>query len=250
MSVAIKGYTNDIVAFKTSTVERSMHAQAKTVGVAVRDYMFQFGDVPDSLAVLASTNGFEYINSFIDSRIGYAKVIGLNGQNWRFNRAVVYVQDPFLRVDDATYVTTNECGVDISDSAGFCGNSDSWFVVIETTEVQLMVYQQLSLGLDDTLYRIVKGYNGGMPNQKNDSSSITEGDAEYLADVVGYVGTANNCTGVFLFEEAILTCSDLFAFGGEKTSYYYVSADEVYVGVTTSVLTTNSGDPEFMFRGI
>jgi hypothetical protein len=250
MSVAIKGYTDDITALKTNAVERSMHAQAKTVGAAVRDYMFQFGDVPDSLAALASTNGFEYTNSFINSRIGYAKVIGINGVKWRFNRAVVYVQNPFLRVDDATYIATNECGVDITDPTGFCGNSDSWFVVIETAEFQMLAYQQLSLGLDDTLYRILKGYNGGMPNQKNDATTISEGDAEFLSDVVGYVGAASDCTGAFVFEEAILTCSDLFTFGGEKTSYYYVSADEIYVGVTTSVLTTTSGDPEFLFRGI
>lgn len=246
----MSSYTTEVGSVNVRAYERNLYQQARAIGVGVRDHLQQTGEFPTSLAALGALPGYEYVDGLVDENVGYALVTGLQGSEWEYDRAVVFVQDPINALNDADYLLNNTCGTDVTDSSGFCGDENSWYVVLETRQQQMGLFTEVGLALEDTSYRLARAFDGSMPTTRDDGTELASGDSDLLADIVGYLGTVNGCTGAFMFEEAVLTCGDLFSPEGTPVGYFFVSATEAYVGVAVDGLVqSTTGDPEFIFRG-
>lgn len=251
MSLVINSYTTEMRDVDLRIYERMQYGQTVTIAQGVQAFLEETGAFPASLPALAATPGYEYIGKLIEPNVGYVVATDIEGTRWRFDRAIIFIQDPLRAVPVANYINANTCGVGANDPAGFCGSEDSWYVVLESKDLQTRAFRETGLALDDTLYRILKGYDNGLPTVRSNGTSLSTNEADYLIDIVGYTGTANDCVGSFMFEGAVLTCADLFSIEGNPVSYYYVGPNEGYVGVAINMLEAiGTGDAQYIFRGM
>jgi hypothetical protein len=226
-SVSLKG---------NARVERARQHEAdvREVAKAVYDYVDKFGVVPTSLAVVAAQPGYAYVNQFITQPgIGYAVSPVLNDGNWQYQRVAVYAQPLSHITSDADYLSAarNSCGTgDFATADSWCGDHLSKWYRLETRERFTSLIERQRLRQKATVSKLAVHYNDA------GQFDTVPGNVATLASLVGYGGTAANCTGVYRWSNVPLDCNDLFSIFGTPVTVNYHTSQSVSLISRTPII--------------
>lgn len=157
---------------------------------------------------VAKARGYEYVASNRPEIFQTAKADNLNDTAWRFSRIAVYFQysGSLLTPQDYLAGPNNACGsTAFTSGESWCGPSMSAWLRLESKAS----YTTMLLSEKQRLYRTMRKF---LQRYSADSifTSMPEGSVQTLAALVGYSGTANACSGVWVYATIPFTCDDLF----------------------------------------
>lgn len=163
-------------------------------------------------AAIVATTGFEHLRLLEPSRFQFQVANTLNDGVWRFNRAAMWFESPTGFVGNTQYIAAanNTCGVGGLTAAGsWCGRTQSIWGKLETKGS----HSVLLLAEKQRLYRTISKFYQRF-NKDGTFVPLANGQVRTLAQLVGYAGTAANCSGIFTYNEIPLGCDDLFNYWG------------------------------------
>ena len=80
-----------------------------------------------------------------------------------------------------------------------------------------------------------------------DGGLLGAGERVKISDLIGYVGAAHGCSGVFFYESIPLDCTDIFNEWGSDNFYEYVDTAKIIFSSESRVLN-GSGEPIVFIR--
>jgi len=208
------------------------YATVASVSSAIEQYANEFGAYPDDLDALATQAGFEFIRPALvqSNTIGYAKADNLTDSTWQFHRAAVFTLKFSQGETAADYKTINTCGSGALESASaWCGSNDSFWARHETKvrHVQDLIGERVRQ--QRLMQKIVNDYN------TNGAFRSPGGDSASLVSLVGYSGTAKNCSGMYAWGPIPIDCMDLYSVWGTPTVINFFSEQHVTVVAESSI---------------
>jgi hypothetical protein len=210
----------------------------------LEQYYTERGSFPASLSALASTPGYEHVRSLLNNWQGYSVSGPLTDGVWTFQRMVAFSKDPKRGQSVSAYLAENACGIGtFAVASSWCGAKNSiWFL------------KETRLGFNDSittqrarLRRSLQKFgdfysaNGEFPNKDGSGMALAAGETYRLADLVGYPGAANECTGVHTWQGLALGCDELFDSWGGAIGFVYTSKDAMSLA-SESPLVNASGE--------
>lgn len=175
----------------------------------------------------------------LDTRVRYAIARDLVGGGWTFDRRMVWVIDPSSRINDANYLLNNQCGANSFDA------SDQWCPGPALLVNSKNDYESASRNIESArrgVLRTLKKFsalhmaNQEFPNASADTGVISAGEHQTLAQLVGYVGTAEDCTTPIAYEGIPIECEDMYSpVSGEEVRYHYFDPDHVGLFILTDL---------------
>ena len=85
------------------------------------------------------------------------------------------------------------------------------------------------------------------PKKLRDGGLLGAGERVKISDLIGYVGAAHGCSGVFFYESIPLDCTDIFNEWGSDNFYEYVDTEKIIFSSESRVLN-GSGEPIVFIR--
>jgi len=162
--------------------------------------------------VITTTPGFEHLRLLSPERFQFQVASTLNDGIWRFNRAAIWFESPHAFVGNTLYLSAanNTCGVGgFTSSGSWCGKEQSIWGKLESKGNN----SALLLAEKQRLFRTIRKFYQRF-NKDQTFSPLANGQVRTLASLVGYAGTAANCSVVPVYNEIPLTCDDLFNYWG------------------------------------
>lgn len=191
-------------------------------------------------SVLVTLPGYEYLRFSSPESFSSSINAGLSDGVWRFDRAAFWFESPFDAVGNAAYVqaANNTCGsTDITAGSSWCGRANSVWGKLENKET----HTDLLLGEKQRLHKIVsKLYRRYSHDQT--FAPLANGKMRTLAQLVGYAGAANACSGVFVYNQMPFDCDDLFNYWGIPIAFNKITDNHVALVNRTLVLSA-TGQP-------
>lgn len=185
-------------------------------------YRAEKGAMPASLDALVATPGYEHLRSYRNQWMQYAVSGTLNDGTWRFERAAMWT---VLRKDGgATYATENACGTgDVSSADSWCGAKDGTWYRVESREFFADEIAQEKVRQRHTLQLLADYWTAkqSFPRVGNNGVTLASGQLAALPALVGYTGTAANCSGVYTWMGIPFDCGALFDVWGSPVGYQY-----------------------------
>lgn len=204
-------------------------------------YMNESMAVMPALSTNDAVGGYEGMRHLVKPNHGYAVSNNIVGERYTFNRGVMLSQDPFLIEAVGTWSARNFCGGTDITSVQYCPDPDLPYVVMETDDIsdtwRILEISKMLTTFDILAKSISKG---GAPNETDDGTTLTDGDSVNLPAAVGFLGTANTCSGTFNFDGATLDCRDLYTRDGNAIVYNY-SGTEAFELLGETILLDNTG---------
>lgn len=215
--------------------------------VALAENMEQFyietTSLPADLGSLASSFGFEHNRGNLDSWQGYAISPVLNDGIWEFTRAVLFSKNPTTGVTPAIYLASNACGTGSFDSAlSWCGSKDSRWFRRETRERYNDQITTQRARMIRMLQKFSDHYNvhSSFPQKDNLGVDLALNSISKLSTLVGYSGTAANCSGTFNFMNVPVDCGDMFDQWGGHIGYQFVSKKRIMLTSETPIFNASA----------
>lgn len=229
------GLLADSAAQMNREVAQMYQARARSMKtVALAENLEQFYQernvFPASTAALAASAGFQQARSLVEPWQGYAVSPVLTDGVWQFSRAVLFSNTRTAGVTAAAYLASNACGTGGYDTAvSWCGRKQSDWFRRETKESfnQKIGTQRARMGR--LLQKLADYYNLNkkFPDKDNLSVPLAADSINKIATLVGYAGTAGNCSGVFNYMDVPIDCADMFDIFGGHIGYQFVSGKRV-----------------------
>jgi hypothetical protein len=223
---------------------RSRQIQIVSLAESIAQFYHENATFPASLAALYSSAGFQHVRSLIDSWQGYAVSPTINDGVWRFNRLVLYSNDPTKGTTAAAYLAANACGTGGYDTAlSWCGTKDSNWFRLETRERYNDQIATQRARMARLLQKMSDHYNvnGGFPDKDRFNVALAPNSMTRVADLVGYSGSATNCSGTFTYMTIPVDCGDMFDLWGNPIGYQFVSNKHVLL-VSETPIYNSSGN--------
>lgn len=249
--VATLGLTilNHVELRTLSMYEASHQSTGLVFSKALERYMHETNTAPDSLNGLINYEGNQYLASYDLERIGYA-VTPLSGVGVSYQKSILWHKrfDRFL--PESSVTENNQSGsTDFSENGDFKGPSNVYWYQTSTLSTLSNLRNSFYAQLDESAQRVVYSVNT-LPRLTSAGNTLLEGDITSLVEAVGYTGSFSDCTGVFSFDGAPLTCSDLFASDGTLVFYQLVSESVAALSIESNNLTDETGVPMFLYTHV
>lgn len=227
---------------KTATgqaIAMTRNMMAHDLAENVRQYYLDNGSFPADAATLAATSGYEHVRTLVAPWQNMALSGALTDSVWQYRRVAVWTQNPRGAFDDATYLSAanNSCGTGTFAAAtDWCGPSNSLWWKMETRlnfASDLIKERQRQ---QRVLSRLVDVYN------EREAFPAVGGAYATLASLVGYGGTARNCSGVYTwspvgFPPISFNCEELFTRWGTPVALNYFSDQHIALAASSSIVT-------------
>lgn len=215
-----------------ATMYQSKSRQQDMLDVAegIERYFRDTGSYPDSLAALASSSGFQYLQSSLNAWQGYGVSGDLADTVWTFKRVVAFTVDPSRGETAASYLAANTCGTGAYDSATYwCGSKTSMWFNRESRESrnEEIVAQRARLKRLDQKLAAYGNATGAFPSVTASGTALAASSVTALADLAGYGGTGAACSGQYQYRNIPLGCDDMFDVWGAKVGYQFESTHRV-----------------------
>lgn len=181
---------------------------------------------PANLSALASTPGYAHVRSLLNNWQGYSVSSALTDGVWTYQRMVAFSNDPKHGQTAAEYLIQNACGTgSFATATSWCGaRSSIWFLKDTREGVNDAITTQRAR-LRRSLQKFGDYYSakGEFPSQDARGTDLVAGETYRLADLAGYAGAANSCTGVYTWQGLPLGCDELFDSWGGAIGFVYTS---------------------------
>lgn len=204
---------------------------------------------PATLLELTDHTGNAPLKSLNAERIGLASAqhddIGLI-----YSKAIVWHKRFDSGYADSDVLENNQVGGNLfSEQGDYKPPSDIYWY--QTTSISTLsnLRSHIYRSLDETVQRLVYSPNT-LPVTLSSGVTLLPDDTIDLVDAVGYVGGFSACTGLFEFDGAALTCSDLYAIDGTPVQYRVLSDSQAAVYVESENLKNSAGEPFLVFSHI
>lgn len=225
--------------YKSQSTEINTYALAE----ALELFYVETNAFPASISSLANTSGYEFVRGFLGSQHGYTVSSGLVDTQWVYSRAIVFSFDPTTGKSSSEYLNENHCGTGSSTTAiSWCGSKDSKWYRRETRERynELIGTQRARMGR--TLQKFATYYNHSSEFPNKDSLNVTlpSNSISSLKSLVGYPGTATNCSGSFSYMGIPIDCGDMFDVWGGDIGYQYIAGNRIIL-VAESPIFNSTG---------
>lgn len=199
----------------TSLSWANRYADVHELALAIDQYQVLTGQYPPSLNALTSEKGFEHTQRLIRPDVQYRVEKGI-GTSIVFDRAALVAWRGDRVANAQQGIGQNGCGSgDFKTSDEWCPKDAALFSVFETRTQVNKDKIKLRLSLDKTISKFISGFDSKFP--------AAAGNAQTLANLTNYLGSAKNCSGPFYIESTLLTCQDLFTPWGEHVMYNRLS---------------------------
>ena len=197
---------------------------------AMELYFREKGDYPASIAALAATPGYEYINSSMNAWQGYGVSGSLTDSVWTFRRGVLFTNDPSTGTSVSDYLSANQCDTGgYSSAESWCGTKTSMWFRKETRDQmnEQIVTERARLNRLSQKFADYKNTNSTYPDRDASNVALAASSITALAALAGYAGTAANCSGQYQYRGIPIDCSDMFDSWGGKIGYQFESANHI-----------------------
>lgn len=199
----------------TSLSWANRHADVRELALAIDQYRKLTGQYPPSLSALANEKGFEHTPHLIRPDLQYRVENGI-GTSIVFDRAALVAWRGDRVANAQQSIDKNGCGSgDFKTNGEWCPENAALFSVFETRSYVNQDKIKLRLSLDKTVAKFINGFDKKFPT--------AAGNAQTLARLTNYLGSAKNCSGPFYVGSTLLTCQDLFTPWGEDVMYNRLS---------------------------
>ncbi len=168
----------------------------------------------------------------------YVYVPEVAGSLYRYERVVIYVQNPKEIILDTEFQLLNECGTGLNDDDGYCAPLDAKYTVLDAGAHYQNLLRTINFRMNEAFYKIAQAYDGrtvGFPRRKADGTNMADDSAVNLADFVGFIGQPSTCNGSFRFGRMFINCSDMFDELGNPIIYYYKNSKEIHLIAQTTI---------------
>lgn len=212
-------------------------------------YMEETNTAPASLNELISYEGNQYLSNFDLDLIGYA-VTPLSSVGLSYQKVILWHKRFDRNLPEASVVENNQSGItDFSENGDFKAPSNVYWYQTSTLSTLGNLRSKFYAQLDESAQRVVYSMST-LPKLTSTGTPIIEGDIISLVNAVGYSGSFSGCVGVFNFDGAPLTCSDLFASDGTLVFYQLVSDSVAVLSIESNNLTDEAGTPLFLYTHV
>ena len=228
----------------------------------ISDFYNENHTYPTSLTALAATPGFEHLKKYVNNShlwLQYNQAVNINDGTWIFDRVGLAIQDPKFALEPISSfwdAANNQCGTGAFNVASsWCGGESALWWKDEEREHALRDILKTRASLDTVMRKLVRYFNVNntgepdreFPNRYHDSTVLADGTADTLVSLVGFGGTAINCTGVFVLlgtaddgsgtvlatEGVPLSCNDMYSEKGFAVKYLRIGPKHAIITVDT-----------------
>lgn len=217
----------------------------RSVAQAIERYSHEQHVLPASLSALAATPSFEGISASVNPWMNYAVSPQLLDANWRFQRAVLFVQDPSSGLTAAAYLAQNTCGTQSyeHETMSWCGTKNSLWYVNDTRQAlpEQILNQRLRLQRLSQKFANYYNANRSFPAQDATNLALSASSITSLASLAGYTGDAKNCSGQYQYRGIALDCSDMFDLWGGALGYQFESSQHILLVSESPIFNAQGG---------
>lgn len=233
-----------------SVFQRNRYAALVELSELVLRYRNQTDSYPADLVTLAGATGY-FMAGSLSAQLPNViyQVAAISNATIQYQRVLVATQGTYDVVSESDFLSNNQCGsTHFANQADFCPDSDSLYFINESRNGYDDGSSQSIMFLDMTMAKLINTVESGA--FYSHSGALGDGDAATLASMVGYAGTADNCTGIFMLGEQPLSCIDLFSpYSAAKVTYNFINAQHIALHVDLSS-NDPSGTTRFVSRDI
>lgn len=230
----------------TAYRQQSRTTSVVRISEGIARFQSETGNLPASLDQLVAAPGYADLRSYRDSWQTYVLSGALNDGAWVFQRAVAVSRDPSDGISHTDYLALNRCGVGAASTAlSWCGDpSGSWFRQ-ETREDFGHQMSSQRVRHHRMLHKWVAHYSVAktFPGKDRTGNPLPAGSITELRALVGYAGTASNCTGSFVYAGIPVDCGELFDLWGGAVAYQYVDARHIVIVSEAPFLLSDNTRP-------
>jgi|GEM_PF-2940353 len=216
---------------------------------AMERYISNEFTAPATLGVLTGYAGNAPLLSLATDRIGVASV-ELDDVGLIYFKALIWHKRYDSAYADEDVLENNQVGTNLfSEQGDYKPPSDVYWYQTTTISTLSNLRTRIYRSLDETVQRLVYSSNT-LPLTTSAGVKLEPDDTIDLVDAVGYTGGFNSCIGVFEFDGAALTCSDLYAIDGTPVQYRVLSDSQAVVYVESENLKNSAGESFLIFSHI
>jgi len=176
---------------------------------------------PNDLAELRGDDN-EHLSRWPTDSIGYA-VAPFTANGLSYQKVLIWHKRNNHLLLDSSVTENNQVGSTTFTQPGDYQPDANVYWYLSNSLDGLSYLKSISLSnLDETAQRIVYAENI-LPQTTSSGGTVSVGDAISLAGAVGYTGNFFSCRGVFHFDGAPLTCSDLYTQDGSEVVFMRLS---------------------------
>lgn len=236
-TMSLSGIVDDLNEIIDRRIDRKHTIQVEEAARLTNLHLSMFNRYPNSeveLINFAKSIG-ERLNA---DTLKYVYVPEVIGSLYRYERVIIYVQNPKEIVLDSEFQLLNECGTGLNDDDGYCAPLGAKYTVLDANGHYQNVLRTINFRMNEAFYKIAQAYDGrtvGFPRRKADGVNMPDNTAVNLADFVGFIGLPSTCTGSFRFGRMFINCSDMFDEFGNPIIYYYKNSKEIYLIARTGI---------------
>ena len=215
------------------------HQQMIRLSESVSRYVSEMGSYPVSLAALVVTPGFEHVAGLLNNWQGYGLSPTLNDANWAYRRVVLFTNDPTTGTSTVNYLAANACGSGGYDTAlSWCGTKTSMWYRQEGRDSfnDLIVNERARVNRLSQKFANYYNAQAAYPSKDEANVALAADSITGLATLVGYAGTATNCSGQYQYQGIPIDCSDMFNSWGLQVGYQFVDASHIILVSETRIV--------------
>lgn len=241
---------DETLEIRESIFQSNRHDNLVELSRLVILYRIWSNRYPADLATLAGTDGFAMSRSFSEQlpNVIY-QVANINQGGIEYQRVLLATQGKYDVVSTNSFLNANECGAtNFNESAAFCPDTESLYFLSESRSGYDDELTQTIMFLDMTIAKLINTVENG--DFFDNSDSLNDGDSATLATLVGYGGTAENCSGLFVLNNQPFGCQDLFSpYSGALVTYNFINSKHIALVVDLSS-RDSTGAVRFVSRDI
>lgn len=233
--------TNDqlFLTYRGQIQQKQMVSLAESLEL----YFQEHNSFPASLAALVATPGYEQVKSSLNNWQGYGISPSIIDGTWTFTRMVGFMNDPSKGITTASFLANNLCGIGGYNTAtSWCGAKSGMWYRKETRDSLVVMINTQRAHFNRLMQKFANYSNANQiyPNVDYSNAALTANTVTSLAALVGYAGTATNCSGQFQYQNIPIDCGDMYDIWGGLVGYQYISDSHIIL-VSESPIFNNLG---------
>ncbi len=221
----------------------------RSVGNAVEAFLLANARYPNNLTELVGSAQHTELGS-IANQVDYVVVTKYDAQLDReYQKAIVFIKAD-RDVDTTTWLSANDCGTGAWSAASvWCRKDGSYYAQTDSRSYQGYLAQETIVRLDYLAQQIFNGrtVKGKFPQKLSSGADMADGSVTTLATAVGYAGTPEDCSGVFQFDGALISCEAMFSLSGSPVYYQRENNSNAILYIDLPVKLA-SGEPHRVVR--
>ena len=236
-TMSLSSIVNDLNEIIDARIERKHIIQIEEAARLTNLYLSLYNRMPVSeveLVNFANSIG-ERLNT---DTLKFLYIPTVNGSLYRYDRVILYVQNPKEVLLESEFESLNTCGTGLNDDAGYCAPLGAKYTVLDASNHYQNLIRTINFRMNEAFYKISQSYDGrtvGFPRRKADGGDMPLNSTVTLAEFVGFSGSASTCSGNFQFGRMFINCADMYDDLGNPILYYYKNSREIFLIARTNI---------------